>query len=33
MNNPFWKGFRRGFIQGSLIGLPILVAVIVWRIW
>lgn len=26
----FWRGFRRGWIQGSLIGLPLWLAFVIW---
>ena len=33
MNDPFWIGFRRGLIQGTLIGLPFLIAALTWGFW
>ena len=29
-NDPFWQGFRRGLLQGFLVGLPCLIAAFVW---
>lgn len=33
MNDPFWVGFRRGMLQGFVIGLPFFIAAMLWRFW